>query len=320
MSTSDRIVVVEAAGAAALVVGLSVWLSPQDLWLSDFGLHPMWLPIIVLSARYAARGLFPALVLTVGGLLVTSLALGGTMSEFAVRAGGTSDLLALAIAILVAWIAMAHESRISRCQRRLEEASEAQRHAEESVHALHASLGYLRNRHDRLDVSLSLWRSLSRRLERGNPHEATRAVLELCEIRAGARAGLVQLRDGARLSTLATRGNWPMNGGEDATIAGAISTRHVTPAAPGARESDSDVAIPVIDDDSSAVVGVIALRGVSPRAMRAADLRDLGVLAQWIAPAITRQLRREFGRALAALAASDLLPRSTMKKKSEVSL
>jgi hypothetical protein len=307
MSTSRKTVLGEAALAAALVVGLIALASPHDVWLRGFGLHPMWLPVIVLSARYGTRGLFPALVMTVGGLFAIGLFFDGSLEGFAARTRSSSDLLALATAVLVAWVAMAHESRTQRAHRKLADASDAQKQAEENVQALHASLGYLRTRHDRLDVSLSLWRSLARRLERGDASDAARAVLELCEIRAGAKAGIVQLRDGDRMTTLATRGNWPVRlarPGEtdgDATVRAAVKTSHVTPAAPGSTEIDSDVAIPLTDEDSGAVVGVIALRGVSPRAMRAADLRDLGVLAQWLVPTVTRQLRKEFGKALSML-------------------
>ena len=304
MSTSDRVVVIEAACVAAVFVAVVALLSPGDVWLQHLGLHPLWVPVIVLSARYAVRGLFPALGLLLGGLIASGLVLEGSIEGFVERTRNPSDLLALATAVLVAWVAMAHESRIARSTRRLAEAIAAQQVAEENVHALHASLGYLRARHDRLDVSLSLWRNLAGRIERGDAVDASRAVLELCEIRAGARAGIVQLLDGAQLSTLATRGAWPptgMRGSEliaDATVRSAIETRLVTPAGPGSGIQDSDVAVPVTDEDTGIVLGVIALRGVSPGALRAADLRDLGVLARWLAPSVVRQLRRKFGKAV----------------------
>jgi hypothetical protein len=80
-------------------------------------------------------------------------------------------------------------------------------------------------------------------------------------------------------------------------VRAAIVSQHVTPACPGASESDCDVAVPVTDEGSGVVIGVIALRGVSPGYMRAAELRDLGVLAQWLAPALARQVHsRSIGR------------------------
>jgi len=305
MSISDRaIVIAEAGGAAALVVAVVAIASPGDVWLLDLGLHPMWLPIIVLSARYATRGLFPALGLTCGGLIAVDLVQGEALAGFVARTRNPADLIALTTAVLVAWVAMLHESRMRRATRRLLETTEAQRQAEDNVHALHASLGYLRSRHDRLDVSLGLWRNLASRLERGDAADAARAALELCEVRAGAQAGVVQLRDGSRHSTLAGRGQWSANGArstdleDDATVRAAVLSRQVSPAGPGSTELDCDVAVPVIDDDSGAVVGVIALRCVSPGCMRPADLRDLGVIAQWLAPSLVRALRRQFGKAL----------------------
>lgn len=318
MSTSDRIVVAEAAGAAAAVVALVALFSPGDVWLTDLGLHPMWLPIIVLAARYAARGLFPALVMTAGGMIALSFALGDSIEGLAARTESPSDLIALTTAVLVAWVAMAHEGRIARVHQRLAEATEAQQQAEDSVQALHDTVAYLRGRNDRLDVSLSLWRSLSFRLERGDASEAARAVLELCEIRAGAQAGTVQLRDGMRLSMLACRGQWsptsarPHDLEGDATVCAAIESRCVTPAPPGSSEHDADVAVPVIDETSGVVIAVIALRGVAPGTMRAPDLRDLGVLAQWLAPSVARELRRQFGKALIQFQAP--------RKKAEASL
>ena len=318
MWTSKRIVLVEAAAAAALVVGFVMLASPHDVWLQRYGLHPVWIPVIVLAARYAIAGLFPALALSVGGLAAADLVTGGTLHGLTVRAGNVSDLLALTTSVLVAWVAMAHASRTARAHDKLADASDGQRHAEDNVRALHASLDYLRKRHDRLDISLSLWRNLAGRLERGEAPEAARAVLELCEIRTGARAGIVHLADGERLSSVAVRGPWSTAGlGDDVagdpTMRAAIRTRQVTPATRGASETDADVAVPVVDDESGAVVGVIALRGVSPGAMRAADLRDLAVLAQWLSPALARQLRKRFRKAFGQLWA---VPRA----KSEVSL
>ncbi len=307
MSTSEKIVLAETVGASALVVGFITLVSPGDVWLQSWGMHPMWFVVIFMSSRYAIRGLFSTLALTSLGLIAASYATGGSIAGFIARSQSTLDLLALATAVLVAWVAMAHDGKSSRVSERLTEASDAQRQAEQSVHALHASLGYLRTRHDRLDVSLSLWRNLAGRLERGDASEAAKALLELCEMRAGARVGLVQLRDGKRLTTLACRGHWPATSrpnedDSDPTVRAAIESRQVTPAGPGATEADSDIAIPVIDDESGAVVGIIALRGVSPDSMRAADLRDLGILGQWVAPALARELRRQFRKAIGELA------------------
>jgi hypothetical protein len=291
MSTSDRMVALEAAVATAVMLGIVAVVSPGDVWMRGTGLHPIWLPVIALAARYAHRGLFPALLLGCGGLIALCAAHGQSISGFEARAESPADLIALATAVVVAWIAMLHEGRHGRAQRKLAEITEQHRQADEQLRALHESLGYLRGRHDRLDVSISLWRSLAARLERGDAVGAARAVLELCEIRTGAQAGLVLLRDGHHLSTLGARGGWstePKDCDADATVRAAITSRRVTPAAPGATEADSDIAVPVVDDAAGVVAGVIALRGISTSSLRAADMRDLAVLAQWFAPALAR--------------------------------
>ncbi|HUQ05137.1 MAG TPA: hypothetical protein VM261_21690 [Kofleriaceae bacterium] len=305
MLISDRAILVEAAVAALITaVGVAVAAPGGDVWLPTIALHPAWLPVIILSARYGTRGLFVSLALVLGALALTGLVNGSGIAGITMRSRFTADLLALGTATLVAWIAMAREARMRRVIDQLHEATGAHRQAEEAVTALHESLAYLRSRHDRLDVSLSVWRDLAGRMERGDPMEAARAALELCQIRVGATAGSVQLRDGNRLRLVASRGSLPDSEmlrdiGGDHTVRDAIVARAVAPAASGAGETDSDVAAPIVDDDTGLVVGVIALRGVPATSLRAANLIDLRLIAQWLAPALNRVWRESMRPALA---------------------
>lgn len=297
MSTSDRAILVEAAVAALLTaLGVAFAAPGGDVWLPMIALHPAWLPVIILAARYGTRGLFVSLAFVIAALALTGLVNGTGVTGITMRSRFTADLLALGTATLVAWIAMARETRMRRVIDQLHEATAAHRQAEEAVTALHESLAYLRSRHDRLDVSLSVWRDLAGRLERGDPMEAARAALELCQIRIGASAGSVQLRDGNRLRMVASRGSLPdaemiRDIGGDHTVRDAIVARAVAPAASGAGETDSDVAAPIVDDDTGLVVGVIALRGVPATSLRPANLIDLRLIAQWLAPALNRVWR-----------------------------
>lgn len=292
----DRMVLAEAAGGAVLVAGATALVSPDDLWLGGDLLHPAWLVIFLVSARYGTRGLIASLAFTWGVLAVVALATGGTLAGLAAHTRTGTDRLALIGATLVAWVAMLHESRMERADRRLVEAMARERDADATVSALHDALAYLRARHDRVDIALSLWRDLAGRIERGDAAEAASAILELCEIRVGAASGIVQLRDGNRLTTLAVRGQWsptmtrPADIAIDRTVRAAIQTRRATPAGADATDDDCDAAVPVLDDATGVVVGVIALRGVAPGGMRVADLADLVVLAQWLAPALGRPL------------------------------
>ncbi len=283
MSTSDRTVLLEATAAAALTGAALALAAPGDLWMVDRGLHPAWLPVLVLSGRYGTRGLFASLVATATVLTAIGMILGGTfddaVSGLTARPRAGSDLLALAAATVLAWIAMAHETRRERLAEQLAEAREARDEAESTLRALHDSLSYLRRRHDRLEVSLSLWRDVAARMERGDASDAARAALELCEIRVGATAGRVRRDDGHRLVTVAARGVWP------------ASSDHMEIDIEGASDdagAEREVAIPVLDDRGTSV-GVISLRGM-PSELRAADLADLRVLASWLAPALNRPL------------------------------
>ena len=73
----------------------------------------------------------------------------------------------------------------------------------------------------------------------------------------------------------------------DATVQAALLSKQVTVAGADATETDSAVAAPVVDE-SGVVLGMIALRGLPDGGLRAADLLDLAVVAQWLAPALTR--------------------------------
>ena len=289
----------EAAAGAALVTGAVVLFSPGDLWLGGAGFHPVWIPILVLAARYGLRGLFVALPLSWGMVMAVNAALGAPWAGLAARATGTCEIMALVSAVLVAWVARLHENRIARLGQRLGECETRRDAAEETIVAQQDSINFLRARQDRLEISLSLWRVLARQLERGDASEAARAALQLCAIRAGAAAGVVQAWDGARMQTLAWRGQWsptqarPRDIGADRTAMHAISRRRPVTAGevPDAGREDGDIAVPVMDDRGG-VVAVVCLRGVTPSRLRAADISDLMVIAQWLAPAIARRATR----------------------------
>lgn len=290
-----RVVAIESACAALLIAGGVYWAAPGDLALRDVGFHPAWIPIIVLAARYGLSGLFTSIAMTWGALVGATLLQGQSLAGFHDRLRGALDLFVLATAILVAWIAILHGSRMARSLGRLSESLELQRQSDETVQALYDSLVYLRSRHDRIDMSLGLWRDLAGRLERGDAREAARAALELCAIRAGAAAGVIQMTDGTAWHTLAWRGAWsssttkPRDLMRDRTVQVAIASRRVLPASEvtGACGEESDVAVPILAEGTNQVLGVIALRGVSPGRLRAADMGDLVVIAQWLAPALS---------------------------------
>src|SRR5829696_9322327 len=102
MSTSDRAVLVEAAAAALLTAIAVVFAAPGgNVWMPMIALHPAWLPIIVLSARYGTRGLFISLALVIGALALAALANGSGVTGLVMRARFPADLLALGTATVV---------------------------------------------------------------------------------------------------------------------------------------------------------------------------------------------------------------------------
>lgn len=295
MSTSNLAVVTEAAGGAVVITAVVALWSPGDLAMTAHGYHPAWLPILLVAARYGTRGLFVSLGLVWGLLLALGLALHGNaaLAAFGARATSSANVLALGGAIVVAWVALLHERRVARATATLDEALRWRKDAEETIAALHETATFLRARNDRIDVSLTLWRDLAGRIERGDPVEASRAALELCQIRTGATAGMVQTGEEAHRRTIAWRGQWsassprPRDVFTDRTAVAARARRQPTSASEvdGSTSEDSDVAVPVLDD-AGGVTGVIALRGVSPGRLREADLRDLVVIAAWLGPAL----------------------------------
>src|SRR5512134_3409186 len=113
MSTSDlpagvtagtrlHTVVVEAAIATALVTGCVALGSPRDPWLAGLGLHPSWIAVLVLAARYGIAGLFTSLALAIAALVGAGIALGVPLDGLAARATRTSDLFSLTAAVAVA--------------------------------------------------------------------------------------------------------------------------------------------------------------------------------------------------------------------------
>lgn len=299
MSTFNRTLLAEAATAAALVFAIACIASADDLSMGGIGLHPAWLAVTVLAARYGGAGLYLGLIIVWGPIILATLVIDGSLASLSDRAYGVTNLLAVGTAVAVAWVAMSHERRFTTVSAKLERALEERERTDESVDAMQASLTALRSRCDRIDSSVSFWRSIARCLERGDSSEAGRAALELCSIRCGASAGLVQRWSDAGSSAFAGEGSVvvaqrglhlsrPRDLCSDRTALAAVETAVAMTASdvPDATERDSDVAIPILDDLDGAVLGVIALRGIDPATLQAASMRDLTLIAEWLAPSL----------------------------------
>lgn len=296
-STSERVVVLEVAAAVLLVGGAIALACGGDLCVTGADVHPLWIPVLVFAARYGVRGMFTAIAMSAIALGASSLALHGTLDDVALRAQNPYDLIALMAATLVAWTAMMRDRRLERAA---EEQADMRRRlsaSEESAEALREAVGVLRHRLDRIDLSISMWRATARRLDHGSLPEAASAALELASIRSGAASGEVHQNVGGRLYTVATFGPGASSGEpmRDHTVIQAIARRRpaLRREVKGARPEDPDVAIPIIDPDTRIVLGVLALRDAPAGQLRAAEVRDLEVVASWLAPAFLREEEEE---------------------------
>jgi len=284
----------EVAAAVLLVGGAIALACGGDLCVAGADVHPLWIPVLVFAARYGIRGMFTAIAMSAIALGASSLALHGTLDDVAIRGQNPYDLIALMAATLVAWTAMMRDRRIERAAEEQGELTRRLALSEDSADALREAVGVLRQRLDRIDLSISMWRAMARRLDHGSLSDASTAALELASLRSGAASGEVHQNFGGRLYTVATYGHGAIIGGEpmrDHTVIQAIARRRpaLSHSTPGARADDPDIAIPIIDPDTRIVLGVLALRDTPAGRLRTADIRDLEVVASWLAPAFLRE-------------------------------
>ena len=287
-SISGRTIVLEVTAAILLVGGAVALATSGNVVLTDADVHPLWIPVLVFAARYAVRGMFIALLMATAALAAASLAEYGTLAALSLRASNPHDMVALLSATLVAWTAMTRDGRLAQVVRARDDMQRRVRDSEETVNALGEVVGVLRCRLDRIDLSIHMWREIARRLDHGPLPSAATAALELASLRTGAAAGQVQrCGNGSRLQTIATFG--PMGTptsdiSRDRTVLNAMAFRRAALRSdlPDALPEDSDVAVPIMNADG-AVLGVLAMRETPPTRLHAAEVRDLEVVASWLA-------------------------------------
>lgn len=296
-STSERVVLLEVAAAVLLVGGAIALASGGDICVPGADVHPLWIPVLVFAARYGVRGMFTAVAMATIALGACSMAAHGTLDDVAMRGQNPYDLIALMAATLVAWTAMMRDRRLERAAAEQADTVRRLSTSEESADALREAVGVLRQRLDRIDLSISMWRAIASRLDHGTLSEAAAAALELASIRSGAASGEVHQNVGGRLYTVAIFGPGASSGEpmRDHTVIQAIARRRpaLRREVAGARPDDPDVAVPIIDPDTRIVLGVLALRDAGPGRLRAAEVRDLEVVAGWLAPAFLREEAEE---------------------------
>lgn len=289
-STPDRIVLIEVA-ATMIVMGVAIALASGDLCVPGADVHPLWIPVLVFAARYGVRGLFIAVAMAGTGLAAACMIEHGAIAGAAARGSNPYDVIALVSATLVAWTAMIRDARLAHSTQDREELARRLDNTEETASALREVVGVLRDRLDRIDLSISMWRAIAARLDHGSLPDAAAAALELAAIRTGAGTGVVLRASGGRLHVVATHGHAAATAdfSSDLTIMHAFTQRRagLRGRVAGATVDDMEVAVPIIGHDGTAV-GVIAMRDTPPARLRAAEVRDLQVVSSWLAPAFAR--------------------------------
>lgn len=298
-ATPNHVVVIEVIAGILMVGGAIALASPGNLSLPGSDIHPLWIPVLVFAARYGMRGLFMSVTLSAIALGTCAMIEHGALDLVAARGRNPQDMIALLAATLVAWTAMIRDRRLAAM---VHEQDEMARHlvtTDETATALREVVGVLRERLDRIDMSISMWRGIAGRLDHGTLPDAAAAALELASIRSGAASGFVQVINGARLQTVATYGHTAAN----YDITRDRSVRHVLKHGRAAlREQvpcttleDSEVAIPIVDPATRVVVGVLAMRDAPPGRLRTSEVRDLEVVGSWLAEAFPRPQSRARG-------------------------
>lgn len=295
MQISNRRLLAEAGVATALVLGgVAVAAPGPHLGWGTLRPHPVWLVVLALAARYGARGLVASVPVAWGALALLAAPWRAASTQALAVLATPSELGALAAAIVVGWIASVHERRVLELEERCRGLTTRADHDAASLAELRRAALALRSRNDRLDLALTFLRDVARRIDGGDVNAASEAALALVVARLGARAAAVETRaaDGA-LAVVATAGVWEALGtpGEaDATVAEALKTGEAVRAIdlPGAGPNDSDLAAPILVGD--ATVGVLTVRGVAR--VGAAAVRDLTVVAEWLATAFGRARAR----------------------------
>jgi hypothetical protein len=297
---SDRVVFVEVIAAILLVGGATALASSGDLCVSGADVHPLWIPVLVFAARYGVRGLFISVALAAVALAAISLVEHGALVEVAARGSNPHDLIALVAATLVAWTAMIRDHRLARLGSEHDEMRRRLVTSTETAGALRDVVGVLRDRLDRIDLSISMWRAIAERMDHGPLRDRAAAALELATIRSGAASGVVYRNMNGRLLAIATHGHsgGTTDIGRDRTVRLAVAQRRpaLRSDVAGSSLDDSEVAVPIVDSKTQAVVGVLAMRDASPGRLRAAEVHDLEVVAAWFADAFQRpQVRAKDG-------------------------
>jgi hypothetical protein len=304
-----RAIAMEALVGVTLTLGIVGLLRIPHLGLGTLHPHPIWLMVLVVAARYGARGVIIAAPIGWAALALVGSPGAHMLGNLLSALSAPVELGAVSAAVLVGWVASAHERTAAGFVEQLRQLGTRAKTDSAALAELRAAALALRARNDRLELSLTFLRDIARRLDGADPEVAAQAALELAIARLGARAAAVQMfplvedksldggagadRSPQALIPVAAAGVWDWStvAEADGTITAAVGSARPVRAIdlPSATPTDSDLAAPIVigrgNDSSGTVVGVIALRGVPRGGADMAALRDLAVIAEWVSGA-----------------------------------
>lgn len=229
-------------------------------------LHPGWLAVLVLAARYGRGGWFAGLAALGAAVGAAAAITGAGLSPLrdAVRSG--PDLLALAGTLLVSWIASWHLRRQAALDRRLHSLIRRNREARAAIAAMRGAVATLRARVERTSSSLTFMRDVAVRLEGRDPIAAAEAAADLALARTGAAAVAVRVGPRGHQRLLAIR---------DARRPHTLQPLEARTA---------DLSVPLRDGDTC--IGLLSLWGVSRSDRDETTRHELAVIATWCAAAL----------------------------------
>jgi hypothetical protein len=286
----SRIALRDAALAGAGAAALCVYIAVRAPELSSLSPHPAWAAVLLVAAAHGNPGLLAGLLLVGAGVATASAAVGEPL-RIAAMIGSGPDLTAMGLAVVVAWIGSLHLARSRRGESNAASASARALTWENHARDLKRAGDVLRERVDRMSISLPLLRDLARAIDGSDAPSAAHAAVHLAVSRCFAEAGAVQLWDGRRWVVIAQSGDWDAEP-SDRTAERALREGRAMARPPEfTAETDSAAAAPIPDGRGRAI-GVLALRHIPATLLDDGVLDELSLLASWCSAPLA-QLRGE---------------------------
>jgi hypothetical protein len=281
-----RDVVVAGVATGALCV-YSEFRAPE---VSSFSPHPAWAAVLLTAAVHGTPGLLAGLAVVGAGVVAANAAV-GKPARLAARFASAPDLAAFGLALVVGWIGSLHLARSRRSESSAAAATARAVAWENRTRDLKRAGDVLRERVDRMSISLELLRDLARAIDGRDAPSAAHAAVELAVSRCFADCGAVQAWNDGRFVVVAQRGEWDPDL-PDRTAERALREGRACAREPGSDSVHDSAAAAPIPDGRGRPMGVLAVRGVPTALLDEGVVDELSVLASWCSAPLA-QLRRD---------------------------